>query len=43
MKGLEDDCMEIGYEIHVVPTKDGKAAKDVYPPNRKTEDKKDKK
>ena len=42
-KGLKDDCMAKGYEIKVVPTKDGKIAKDVYLPNRKTEEKKDKK
>jgi hypothetical protein len=35
--GLKDDCMEKGYEIKVVATKDGKTAKDVYLPNRKTE------
>jgi hypothetical protein len=28
--------MAKGYEIHVVPTKDGKTAKDVFLPNRKT-------
>jgi hypothetical protein len=39
--GLKDDCMEKGYEIKVVATKDGKNAKDVYLPNRKVE--KDKK
>jgi hypothetical protein len=38
-KGLEDDCMAKGYEIHVMPAKDGKTAKDVYLPNRKTEKK----
>lgn len=42
-KGLEDDCMAKGYEIHVVPMKDGKTAKDVFLPNRKTEKTKDKK
>ena len=42
-KGLEDDCMAKGYEIKVVPAKDAKFAKDVYLPNRKTEEKKDKK
>jgi len=31
--------MAKGYEIHIVPTKDGKTAKDVYLPNRKTEKK----
>lgn len=41
-KGLEDDCMEPGYEIRVVAAPDGKTAKDVYLPNRKS-DKKDKK
>jgi hypothetical protein len=40
-KGLEDDCMAKGYEIHVVPRKDGKTAKDVFLPNRKTEKTKD--
>jgi hypothetical protein len=35
-KGLEDDCMEKGYEIKVVPAKDTKIAKDVHLPNRKT-------
>jgi hypothetical protein len=39
-KGLDDDCMAAGYEIKVVPTKDGKTAKDVYLPVRKS-DKKD--
>jgi hypothetical protein len=34
-KGLEDDCMAVGYEIKVVPTKDGKTAKDVFLPERK--------
>lgn len=44
-KGLEDDCMAAGYEIHVVAMKDGKTAKDVFLPVRKSEkgDKKDKK
>lgn len=41
--GLKDDCMAVGYQIRVVPTADGKTAKDVYLPNRKTEKKKDKK
>jgi hypothetical protein len=41
-KGLEDDCMEKGYEIKVVPGSDTKVAKDVYLPNRKSEVKKDK-
>jgi hypothetical protein len=44
--GLKDDCMATGYEVRVVPAKDGKAAKDVYLPNRKQDpkgkDKKDK-
>jgi hypothetical protein len=31
--------MSEGYEIHVVPTKDGKTAKGVFLPNRKTEKK----
>ncbi len=39
--GLKDDCMEKGYEVKVVATKDGKVAKDVYLDVRKTE-KKDK-
>lgn len=34
-EGLKDDCMAIGYEIQVVATKDGKAARDVYLPTRK--------
>jgi hypothetical protein len=34
-KGLSDDCMAKGYEIKVMPTKDGKSAKDVFLPNRK--------
>jgi hypothetical protein len=38
-KGLKDDCMEKGYEIKVVAAKDGKTAKDVYLPNRKSEKK----
>ncbi len=41
-KGLEDDCMEKGYEIKVVPAKDAKIAKDVHLSNRKSEVKKDK-
>jgi len=41
-KGLDDDCMAAGYEIRVRATADGKTAKDVYLPNRKT-DAKDKK
>ena len=40
--GLKDDCMAVGYQIRVLPTKDGKTAKDVYLPVRKAE-KKDKK
>jgi hypothetical protein len=40
-KGLEDDCMAAGYEIRVMATSDGKTAKDVYLPVRKTD--KDKK
>ena len=36
-KGLTDDCMAKGYEIKVVPAKDGKTAKDVYLPKRKSE------
>ena len=36
-KGLSDDCMAKGYEIKVVPAKDGKTAKDVYLPARKSE------
>jgi len=35
IKGLEDDCMAAGYEIHVVTAKDGKTAKDVFLPMRK--------
>ena len=34
-KGLKDDCMAAGYEIKVVPAKDGKTAKDVFLPVRK--------
>jgi len=41
-EGLKDDCMTAGHEIRVVATKDGKTAKDVYLPVRKTETKKDK-
>ena len=40
--GLKDDCMEKGYEIHVVPSKDGKLATQVHLPNRKS-DKEEKK
>jgi hypothetical protein len=39
--GLKDECMAKGYEIKVVATKDGKTAKDVYLPNRKSEKKAD--
>jgi hypothetical protein len=42
-KGLDDDCMAKGYEIKVGATKDGKNAKNVYLPNRKSEENKDKK
>jgi hypothetical protein len=35
-KGLKDDCMAAGYTIKVVATKDGKTAKDVYLPARKS-------
>jgi hypothetical protein len=35
-KGLKDDCMAPGYEIKVMPRKDGKTAKDVFLPERKT-------
>jgi hypothetical protein len=34
-KGLKDDCMAQGYEIKVMPRKDGKTAKDVFLPDRK--------
>jgi hypothetical protein len=37
--GLKDDTMTPGYEVKVVAAKDGKTAKDVYLPNRKTDDK----
>ena len=41
--GLKDDCMEKGYEIRLVTSKDGKTATDVYLPTRKSEkDKKEK-
>src|SRR5580693_1040054 len=40
-EGLKDDCMAIGYEIKVAPAKDGKTAKDVFLPVRKSDDKKD--
>ena len=36
-QGLEADCMAPGYEIKVVPTKDGKTAKDAYLPVRKAD------
>ena len=36
-KGLNDDCMGIGYEIKVTPTADGKTAKDVFLPERKSD------
>jgi hypothetical protein len=36
-KGLKDDCMAPGYEIKVMPRKDGKTAKDVFLPDRKAE------
>ncbi len=39
VKGLDDDCMDKGFEIKVVAAKDGKTAKDVYLPNRKAEKK----
>jgi hypothetical protein len=35
-KGLNDDCMAPGYEIKVMPRKDGKTAKDVFLPERKS-------
>ncbi len=35
--GLKDDCMAKGYEIKIDATKDGKNAKNVYLPNRKTD------
>jgi hypothetical protein len=35
--GLKDDCMAPGYEIKVAASKDGKTAKKVYLPNRKSE------
>jgi len=41
-KGLEDGCMQKGYEVKVVPTKDAKIAKDVHLPNRKTAEEKGK-
>jgi hypothetical protein len=39
--GLKDDCMAKGYEIKIDATKDGKNAKNVYLPNRKTDAKAD--
>jgi len=39
-KGLKDDCMEKGYEVKVMPRKDGKTAKDVFLPVRKSEENK---
>jgi hypothetical protein len=36
VKGLQDDCMAPGYEIKVMPRKDGKTAKDVFLPDRKS-------
>jgi hypothetical protein len=43
-EGLSDDCMAKGYEIRVVPVaKDAKTASEVHLPNRKTDEKKDKK
>jgi hypothetical protein len=41
--GLKDDCMAPGYEIDVAASKDGKTAKDVYLPVRKSDKDKDKK
>ncbi len=38
--GLKDDCMEKGYMIKVDATKDGKNAKNVYLPVRKSDEKK---
>ena len=35
--GLKDDCMAPGYEIQVQASKDGKTAKNVYLPNRKSD------
>jgi len=40
-EGLKDDCMGKGYEIKVVASKDGKTAKEVYLPVRKSENDKD--
>ena len=37
--GLKDDCMEKGYVIHVVASKDGKTATEVHLPIRKSEKK----
>src|SRR5262245_22139740 len=36
-EGLKDDCMEKGYEIHVLASKDGKSALEVHLPVRKSE------
>jgi hypothetical protein len=38
-KGLEDDCMTPGHEIRVVAAGDGKTAKDVFLPSRKSDKK----
>lgn len=35
--GLKDECMAPGYEIKVEAAKDGKTAKNVYLPNRKSD------
>jgi hypothetical protein len=35
-KGLKDDCMAPGYAIKVAVAKDGKTAKDVFLPTRKS-------
>ena len=40
--GLKDDRMAKGYEVKVLPTKDGKAAKEVHLPYRKKASEKDK-
>jgi hypothetical protein len=40
--GLKDDCMEKGYEIRGVASKDGKTATAVYLPDRKSDEKKSK-
>lgn len=39
-EGLKDDRMEIGYEILVIPSKDGLTALEVHLPYRKLEEKK---